>query len=458
MSPRAFHYIPNWEEETLERMLKEIGVSSVEELFSDIPEHLLMREPPRIGPGMDELSVEKLASEVLSLNRTTEELTCFLGGGCWDHYVPPLVDEIAGKQEFYTAYTPYQPETSQGALQAIFEYQSLICELTGMDAANASHYDWATALAEAALMSMRVTGRRTVVIPKSAHPERREVLRTYLSPLDAEIVEVPFNRETGQVDLDSVRASVEGSAMVYVERPNFFGVIEEALEELGDVAHRAGALFVVGVDPISLGILRPPGELGADVVVGEGQVLGSYPSFGGPSLGIMAVRGETRLIRQLPGRIIGMTRSRDGKRGFVMVLQTREQHIRQERATSNITSNESLLAIRAAVYLSLLGPSGLRTLCQKILANTYYLMKRVGELSGLSIPFERSPHFREFLLSAEVDWNSVSRRLLEKGILGPLPIGRWYSELSNAALVATTERHSKKDLDRFIDSLREVAL
>lgn len=454
---RKNEFIPNWDEGTIREMLREIGVADLKDLFRDIPREVLLEEPPDIGPAMDEPSVEALALQVLSDNRGSHEFRCFLGGGAWDHYVPPLVDELSEKQEFYTAYTPYQPEISQGALQALFEYQSLICELTGMDVANSSLYDWSTALGEAARMALRVTHKSRIVVSKSAHPERLEVLRTYVGHV-AHIEVLDYDPKRGITPLESVESAVdEDTAMVYLEYPNFFGVAEEPLEGAADAAHKAGALFTVGVDPSALGVLRPPGELGADVVVGEGQPLGLHMSFGGPYLGIFAVREDFRLIRQMPGRLIGMTRSKDEVRGFVMTLQTREQHIRQERATSNITTNEALMAIRAAIYLSLLGPSGMRTLGEKILANSHYLQKRIDELPGYSAPRFDSFHFKEFLVVSEKrSWDEVRRRLLEKRILAGLDVGRWYPELANCALFSTTERHSKADLDALVEALREV--
>jgi len=449
--------IPNWSEEIVEEMLREMGAKSIDELFRDVPEKVLLTEPPDVGAGGDEVTVESEALRVLEENVGAWTTRCFMGGGAWDHYIPALVDEVSGKQEFYTAYTPYQPEISQGSLQALFEYQSLICELTGMEAANSSLYDWSTALGEAARMALRVTRRRVIVAPRSAHPERLEVLRTYVCP-HAEIRLIDFDSERGLIPLDRIEAAVdEDTAMVYLEYPNFFGVAEEPIEGAADMVHRAGGLMVVGVDPSALGVLKAPGEMGADVVVGEGQPLGLYMSYGGPYLGIFAIRDDPRLIRQLPGRVIGMTRSFDGRRGYVMTLQTREQHIRQERATSNITTNEALLAIRAAVYLALLGPSGIRTLGEKIVTNSRYLQRRINELPGLSAPRFSSFHFKEFLVSGEsVRWEDVTRRMIRRGfMIGPWA-GRWFPELRDSVLIATTERHSKADLDALVKTLGEV--
>ncbi len=455
-------YIPNTDKELICTMLKEIGVKSIDDLFSDIPEKLRLKEPPDIGIPLDEAELYRIAKEVLSKNVTTEEFLSFLGGGIWDHYVPAAVDEIAAKQEFYTAYTPYQPEISQGALQAIFEYQSLIAELTGMEVVSASHYDWSTALAEAALMSMRINRRSKHLISAAISPERFEVLKTYLSPLGVTIVPLNYERETGFLDLDDLEKKIDDeTCMVYVENPNFFGVIDENVVKLADVVHKKGAIFVIGVNTISLGALKPPGEYGADIVVGDGQQLGIYPSFGGPLLGIIATRFDRRFVRQMPGRLVGMTWSKRGVRGYVITLQTREQHIRRERATSNITTNESLMAIRAAVYLSLLGKDGIKSLCEKMLVNTAYLMSRLGSIEGLEVPIFNSKHFQEFLVKSRAKkWSEIQQSLLRKGIFAGIDLNKrfpgFFSELGEVALLATTEIHTKADLDRLVREIEEV--
>ena len=455
-------YIPNAKKEIIRMMLDEIGVKDVEGLFSDIPERLRLKSPSEIGNPMDEITLYLEAKEVLSRNVTTDEFLSFLGGGVWNHYIPAVVDEIASKQEFYTAYTPYQPEISQGALQAIFEYQSLIAELTGMDVVSASHYDWSTALAEAALMSMRINHRRKHLISTAISPERLCVLRTYLSSLDASIIPLDYEKDTGFVDLDDLKRKIDDdTCMVYVENPNFFGVIDENVTELADIVHEKGAILVIGVNILSLGILKPPGEYGADIVVGEGQQLGIYQSFGGPLLGIIATRFDRRFVRQMPGRLIGMTWSKKGVRGYVITLQTREQHIRRERATSNITTNESLMAIRAAVYLALLGKDGLKSLCEKVLVNTAYLVKRLNSIEGLEAPVFRSKHFQEFLVrSQKKKWSEIQQHLLKRGILAGISLKErfpgYFDELGEVALLATTEIHTKADLDRLVQEIEEV--
>lgn len=455
-------YIPNTERKFVNVMLKEVGITDIEDLFSDIPKKLKLSDPPDIGHPLDEPTLYRTAREILSKNITTEEFISFLGGGVWDHYVPAAVDEIVAKQEFYTAYTPYQPEISQGALQAIFEYQSLIAELTGMDVVSASHYDWSTALAEASLMSMRINHRNKCLISMAISPERLSVLKTYLDPLNAKIVPLSYDRETGFVDLEDFERKIDyETCMVYVENPNFFGVIDENVTELADKIHEKGAIFVVGVNAISLGILKPPGEYGADIVVGEGQQLGIYPSFGGPLLGIIATRFDRRYVRQMPGRLIGMTWSKSGARGYVITLQTREQHIRRERATSNITTNESLMAIRVAVYLSLLGKDGLRSLCEKILVNTAYLIKKISSIEGLEVPVFNAKHFQEFLVRSHTrKWSEIQKLLLKKGIFAGIDLNNrfpgYFDDLGQVALFATTELHTKADLDKLIEELGRV--
>lgn len=454
-------YIPNSDKEVAREMLSEIRADSVAELFSDVPERILLDKPPEIGDPLDEIHLERLSATYLSKNTTSADSLSFLGAGIWDNHVPAVIDEIASKQGFYTGYTPYQPEASQGALQAIFEYQSLICELTGMEVASASLYDWSTALAEAALMAIRITHGSKLVVSEAISPERLDVLTTYARPIGAKIETIPFDPDKAWIELDALEGSVDDqTAMVYLENPNFFGVIDENATEAAEIVHRRDSLLVVGVDPISLGLLKPPGEYGADVVVGEGQALGSYPSFGGPLLGILATRFDRRLVTQMPGRLVGMTWSNKNVRGYVITLQTREQHIRRERATSNITTNESLMAIRAAAYVSLLGPSGLKSLCRKVLLNTNYLIKGIGSIPGLQAPVFDSAHFREFLVrSRGRTWSEMNSRLLKAGIFGGLDLKTFrpaFPGLDEVALFATTERHERQDLDVLIRALGEV--
>jgi glycine dehydrogenase subunit 1 len=454
------HYIPNVHE-TREQMLRELGVSCLDELFSDIPPRVRLGRRLDLPAAMSEIQVKRHVQEILSKNKPFTRMPSFLGSGAWPHHVPAHVKSIVRRAEFLTSYTPYQPEASQGILQALFEYQSLICELTGLDAANASMYDWATALGEAALMCARVTGRRKFIVPQLISRERLSVLRNYSSGPVLRIVEVGYDRRTGELDLERLRGELdEDTAGVYVENPSYLGFLETQVKEIAEAAHKVGSLYVVGVNPISLGILRAPGDYGADIVVGEGQPLGNPVCFGGPALGIFACRGEERLIRQMPGRLIGMTTTIDGKmRGFTMTLQTREQHIRRERATSNICSNEALCAVAAAVYLSSLGPQGLRELAETCAANARYAMGRLGEVDGLEVPIFDSPHFNEFTLRCagqEITIESFNERLLKRGIQGGKPIRDEFPELGEASLLCTTELHTKEDIDKLVEGAAQA--
>ncbi|WP_258084777.1 aminomethyl-transferring glycine dehydrogenase subunit GcvPA [Thermococcus thermotolerans] len=443
------HYIPN--SASREEMLKEIGLSSIESLFSDVPQGMVKEF--NLPEGKSEYEVFLELSEALSKNKTILEMPSFLGAGTYFHYIPAHVKYLIERSEFLTSYTPYQPEISQGMLQALFEYQSLIAELVGLPIVNASMYDWGTAMAEAALMSARVTRKNKFVVPKHLSPERKRVLETYAAGPGLEIVEIPWD-ENGQLDLEKLREAVDGAAGVYIEVPNFFGILEENIEEVGEIAHEAGALFVVGVDPTILGIVEAPGELGADIVVGEAAYFGSPMNFGGPRAGIFATRNDRKLIRQMPGRIIGMTKDAEGRRAFVMTLQTREQHIRRAKATSNICSNEALVAVAAAIHLATLGPKGLTELGEVILKNTAYLKKRLSEVA--EIPFE-GINFKDVLVRFEKPYREIHEALLEKNIHGGYYIGERFPELGESALFAATETTRKEWVDALIEALKEVA-
>jgi glycine dehydrogenase subunit 1 len=383
----------------------------------------------------------------------------FLGGGCWPHYVPAVVSFIVKRTELLTSYTPYQAEVSQGILQILFEYQSMICELTGMDVANSSLYDWASALGEAARMAMRLTGRREILIPKIIHPERYATLETYIEPTGMHVRKVNYERETGQLSLDELEAKIsDKTAAVYIENPSYLGFVETRGKEIAEIAHNHGALFVVGVDPISLGLLKPPRDYGADIVIGEGQPLGNPMNFGGPLLGVFACRGNMSMVRQMPGRIIGMTTTQDGSsKGFCMVLQTREQHIRRQKATSNICTNESLCAAASAVYLALLGPNGLKELGETIVLKTHYAMKRLSEIEGISAPVFRSPHFQEFTIKfANASVGDVHRKLVKHGVHGGKNVSQEFPELGETALYCVTEVYSKENIDKLADALKKV--
>jgi len=445
-------------------MLSEVGVKDIEDLFDDIPGEVRGKAKMdlEIKRPVPEYIVWRKVKQILKKNRSLLELKCFRGAGCWPHYVPAVVREILRRSEFYTSYTPYQAEISQGMLQALFEYQSMIADLTGMEVVNASLYDGSTALAEAILMAKRVNGRSKVLVPRTMNPQYLEVVRTYTKYQNIKVVEVDYCRETGYMDRDDLQNKIDkDTAAVCLEVPSFLGFIEEDPDEIAEIAHSKGALFIVSVDPISLGILKPPADYGADIVVGEGQPLGLGLNYGGPLLGLFGVR-DLKLARKMPGRLIGMTTTLDeSQRGFCMVWQTREQHIRRERATSNICTNEALCAVAVAVYLSLLGPKGLRKLCETILYNSHYLAKQLNSIEGVVAPLFKSAFFKEFVADFSetgVSVEHVNRELLKRDIIGGLELNRYFPELNNALLFCATEIHMKEDLDYLVEALKEILL
>ncbi|MEM3615776.1 MAG: aminomethyl-transferring glycine dehydrogenase subunit GcvPA [Candidatus Methanomethylicia archaeon] len=452
-------YLPNSSKKVFDEMLKTLGISDVFELYKDIPENVRFKGDFNIPGPMSEFDVYRYVHEILSKNRGFMDIPIFLGAGCWPHHIPSIVKYIVSRSEFLTSYTPYQAEISQGMLQALFEFQSLICELTGMDVANSSMYDWASALAEAVLMAVRVTHRRRVLVPRFISPERLTVLKTYAEPHGILISKVDYDAESGCMDLNSLKKIISNDvAAVYVENPSYLGFIETGVDDISSITHDFGALFIVGVDPISLGFLKAPGDYGADIVVGEGQPLGNPMNFGGPLLGIFACRGEDRLMRQMPGRIIGLTSTIDGsERGFTMVMQAREQHIRRERATSNICSNEALCAVSAAIYLSLLGSRGLRELCESIMYRSHYAMKLLNEIDGVKAPLFNSPHFKEFVVNfddCELPVEAIHRGILRLGVHGGKIVKDEFPELGESALYCVTEVHSKSDIEKLVSSIK----
>ncbi|MFB6365267.1 aminomethyl-transferring glycine dehydrogenase subunit GcvPA [Paenibacillus elgii] len=434
-------------------MLRTIGVDSVDELFRDIPEPIRYRGTLPMSGALDEISLLKHMKQLASRNADTSQYASFLGAGLYDHHVPVVINHIISRSEFYTAYTPYQPEISQGELQAIFEFQSYICELTGMKVANASMYDGATALAEAGALASGATQRKQIVISRTVHPEAREIMRTTARGLNLNVVEVDY--ADGVTDLEQLKAVVtDDTAAVIVQSPNFFGCIED-LTAIEPIAHSRKALFVVSTNPMSLGLLEAPGKLGADIVVGDAQPLGIHPAFGGPTCGFFAVTEP--LMRRMPGRIVGQTVDRDGKRGFVLTLQAREQHIRREKATSNICSNQALLALCASVYLSTMGKEGMREAGSLNLQKSHYAARELAKLEGPSLPFT-APFFNEFVVSLPANANiaDLNERLLEAGFIGGLDLGRYYPELQNHMLVAVTEKRTKAEIDEFAARLGEL--
>jgi len=435
-------YLPHTDRDRA-AMLDAIGVGSIDELFSDIPDEVRLKRPLRIPGPLSETELVRLMKELASKNSSTEEYTCFLGGGAYDHYVPSAISHVLSRGEFFTAYTPYQAEVSQGVLQSIYEYQTLVCQLTGMDVSNASLYDGATATAEAYLLSVAANRRERVVISRTVHPEYRRVLRTYLSGKGIEPAEVPF--EDGATDAGEPRKAVDGgTTCVIAQHPNFFGLLEP-VDEIAGAAHDAGALFAVAVDPISLGVLKPPSEYGADIAFGEGQSLGGSLSFGGPYLGFFACRDK--YVRRMAGRIAGATVDGDGNRGFVLTLQTREQHIRRERATSNICSNEALCALAATVYLSLLGPQGISKVASLCARKAHYLYDKICRLDRFEPAFQ-GPFFKEFCVRSKIPAADVQKELLSHKILGGLDVRSFYPELEGDHLLfCATEKRTKEEMD-----------
>ena len=441
--------------------MQELGIQNVDELYRDIPEKFLLKRKLNLPSGLSEFEVKKHVEHVLSKNETFGDMPIFLGAGCWPHYVPAVVENIVLRSELLTSYTPYQPEISQGMLQALFEYQSMICELTGMEVANCSMYDWASAVSEAARMAARATKRTEVLIPKIIHPERDATLKTYAEPAEIKVKHIDYNKETGQLDLEDLKTKISGqTAAVYVENPAYLGFIETEATAIAQIVHDKGALFIVGVDPISLGVLKPPSEYSADIVIGEGQPLGNAMSYGGPLLGILACRDNMELIRQMPGRAIGITTTLNGNsKGFCMALQTREQHIRREKATSNICTNEALCAVAAAVYLALLGPQGLKELGEACMTKARYATRMLSEIEGVKAPVFDSPHFKEFTVNfdkAKRTVQSVHDDLRFRGVHGGKNVTKEFPELGETALYCVTEIHSKNNIDRLATVLRGV--
>lgn len=444
-------YIPTTKKDK-EEMLKEIRCESVDRLFDDIPEDVKFKGDLNIGNSLSELEIRKHMGNLSSKNKTINDLTCFLGAGAYDHYIPSVVDHVISRSEFYTAYTPYQPEISQGTLQTIFEFQSLICNLTGMDVANASVYDGATAIAEGAITAVLSTRKSEIVISKTVHPEYRKVLKTYAKAQDLDVIEV--DDDNGTTDIDKLKESVsDNTAAVIVQHPNFFGLLED-VEEIEKITHSAKkAKFMVSVDPISLGILKSPGEYGADIVVGEGQSLGNNLNFGGPYLGFMAT--TKKLMRKLPGRIVGETKDKDGNRAFVLTLQAREQHIRREKATSNICSNQALNALAATVYLTALGKKGIREVAVNSAKNAHYAFDKITE-SGKYKPLFNKPFFKEFPITSDVPSDKLNSELLENNILGGYKLGKDYPQYSNSTLYCVTEKRTKEEIDKLSEVLEGI--
>lgn len=433
-----------------EDMLKNIGIESIERLFEPIPKEVRLKRKMNLPSPLSEMELRKHMDAVSKRNANLHDNICFLGAGAYDHYIPSVIDTIISRQEYYTAYTPYQAEISQGTLQGIFEYQTMICQLTGMEVANASIYDGATALAEGAIMAAKATRRDEILVAKTTNPENREVLHTYSSNRGIKVKE--FGYQKGRSDISEMQKMInDKTAAVIIQSPNFFGVIEK-VKEIGEYVKKNKSLLIISTDPISLALLKSPGELGADIVVGEGQCLGNPLSFGGPYLGFFAT--TKKYLRQMPGRIVGETVDVSGKRGYCLTMQTREQHIRREKATSNICSNQALNALTATIYLSLLGKQGLKEIAELSLQKAHYthsqLVKNTGVEEEFSLPF-----FKEFVVKVPVSLDELNSQLLECGIIGGYNLEKDYPELKNCWLIAVTEKRSKEDIDLLVRKVGE---
>lgn len=437
-----FPYIPHTEQEVQE-MLKVIGFESIEDLYRDIPMTVRRLNLPK---GLDEFTVTRMVKQLSEKNVVVEKEKVFAGAGIYVHHIPYVVKSIVSRPEFVTAYTPYQAEVSQGTLQALFEYQTMICELTGMEVANSSMYDGASALAEAVLMAHRINGRTKVLMSEAVHPEYVQTCKTYARGFDLQFVSIAVD-ENGSTDLKLLANFIDAeSCAVVVQQPNFFGIIED-LRRVREVAK--GLVLIVVAEPISLSLLEPPGSFGADIVVGDGQPLGIPPNFGGPTVGFFATL--EKYVRKMPGRIIGQTKDAEGKTGYVMILQTREQHIRRGKATSNICTNHALMALTNAVYMSLMGPEGLREIAERSYANAHYLAQRLEE-KGFKLKFKGS-FFNEFVFVVPEDYEGLWRELFKEGFLAPLPLA-WFDErYRGLALACATEVNTKESIERLLDAM-----
>jgi glycine dehydrogenase subunit 1 len=431
-------------------LLQAIGVESIEDLLTTIPADVRLNRQLKLPPAISEAELRREFSAISRKNRS--DLIHFIGGGASEHYIPAALNAIAGRSEFMTAYTPYQAEVSQGTLQVIYEFQSMICELTGMDAANASMYDGGSALAEAAMLAAGATRRNKVVISKAVNPRYRQVLKTTTRGLGYNIEEIPA--ADGVTDLEKLKAAVDGdTAAVIAAQPNFLGYLEE-VDKVAEMAHGAKAIFVVSVDPLSLSVLSPPGKYGADIVTGEGQPLGISLSFGGPYLGFFAVKSD--LVRRMPGRVAGASRDEKGRKGYVLTLQTREQHIRREKATSNICTNQALCALRATIYLALLGKEGFRTVGELCLQKSHYLAQRLQGIKGLSLASSK-PFFREFAVETSKPGRDMAKHLQNEGYLAGPVLDNLDVGVSSGLLISVTELRTKEEMDGLVKAMSAIA-
>ena len=435
----------------VKQALSVIGVDSVEALFASVPPALRLKGELDIPPGLSEPDLLSDTEGLASRNRRCDQLVCFLGGGAYDHFIPTVVDALSMQTEFLTAYTPYQAEASQGILQLFYEFQTMICLLTGMEVANASLYEVASAAAEAVLMATTITKRRRVLVAESVHPDTRRVLGTYAQSQDIDLISVPA--PDGVVDQQALTAALdEPTAAVVVQSPSFFGCIER-LDKIVPAVHDCDALAVVSTDPLAGGVLKPPGAFGADIVVAEGQALGVPLQYGGPYLGVLACRKEH--LRKMPGRVVGATKDADGRRGFCLALQTREQHIKRERATSNICTNQGLLAARAAVYMAAMGKRGLAEVASQCFDKAHYAAREIARLDGYELRFA-APFFKEFVVQTSRGVEAALAACRRRGILGGVPLARFDERLDDCFLVAVTERRTKAQIDGLVAALESV--
>ncbi|WP_075982282.1 aminomethyl-transferring glycine dehydrogenase subunit GcvPA [Bacillus massilinigeriensis] len=431
-------------------MLKTIGVSEINDLFSDIPEKVRFKGEYKIKPAKSESALMKELTALAEKNADLISNSSFLGAGVYDHYIPVIVDHVLSRSEFYTAYTPYQPEISQGELQAIFEFQTMICELTGMDVANSSMYDGGTALAEAGMLSTGQTKRKKILISSLVHPEAKDVVKTYAKGQRIEIQEIPH--VNGVTDVEALKELINDEiAAVMVQYPNFYGRIEP-LKDLEEIIHAHKALFVVSSNPLSLGVLTPPGKLGADIVVGDAQPFGIPTAFGGPHCGYFAV--TQKLMRKVPGRLVGQTTDEEGQRGFVLTLQAREQHIRRDKATSNICSNQALNALAASVAMTALGKQGVKAMATSNIQKANYARKAFKN-AGFEMAFE-GPCFNEFVVKLSRPVKEVNKVLLDKGIIGGYDLGQDDENLSNHMLICVTELRTREEIDTFVKEMGDI--
>lgn len=443
-------FIPNTDEDR-KQMLAEIGIESFEDLLKNIPDDLRLKAKLNLPEPLSELEIRHELQALSEKNKSATDAICFLGGGAYDHFIPAAVGHITSRSEFYTAYTPYQAEVSQGTLQTIYEFQTLICELAGMEVANASMYDGGSALAEAALMAVNETKRTEVLLSKAVHPYYRQIIKTYFHGQRLEVKEIPI--EEGITSIDELKRLItDKTAGVIIQHPNFFGFLENVFGA-ESIIHEKGALYITSNDPISLGILAPPGEYGVDIMTGEGQALGNALNFGGPYLGLLAIK--RKYIRKMPGRLVGATEDTQARRGFVLAMQTREQHIRREKATSNICTNQALCALAATVYLTLMGKQGIKKVAELCLQKSHYLADKISSLKGFDLAFKQ-PFFKEFAIKCPLSPKELIKKLEKKKILAGIDLSQFDHGIPDGLLIAVTEKRFRKELDYFIESLSEL--